>query len=323
MKLAVAASLRLVVKQYKYELALAVLASLAVGLGAIYVTSRLSNLAVPAECLQSWGRIEPGLEHCLRVLQLVGKVYYEDGAKVLAAMAVLPGAVGLLAGIPIVGRELEAGTAQFAWAITPSRRGWLLRQLAVVGLVLVVAFGFAAASTELLEATRRLVMPAATFENLGLHGLVAFARMAAALMVGLALGALIGRTLPAFAIGAIVVLGLVAGAGLVRQGWVASQPTVVVRPSEQERFDGLLVTLAWLDPAGTLLSYAEGQSRVPASHEGDPDVWLMDHGYEQVSLGITESTARMWEPLEVAGWSMTSLGFFGWALALVDRRRPR
>lgn len=319
----VAASLRLVLKQHKHELSLAVLASLAVGFGALYVTSRLSNLTVPSECLQSWGRIEPGLEHCLKFLELVGKVYYEDGAKVLAAMAVLPGAVGLLAGIPIVGRELEAGTAQFAWAVAPSRRAWLLRQLGVVGLVLLVAFGFAAGTTELFETTRRLVMPATPFENFGLHGLVSFARMAAALMVGLALGALIGRTLPAFAIGAVVMLSLVAGAGQARQGWAASQPTVVVRPSEQESFDGLVVALAWIDPSGALLSYAEGQSRVPVSYEGDPDVWLVDHDDQQVHLGITASTARLWEPLEVAGWSMISLGFLGWALVLVDRRRPR
>ncbi len=314
------ATLRLVGKQHRYELALAVLAPLAVGLGAVYVLTRLSDLRIPSECL-TWDRVEPGFEHCLAFLERVWPIYEEAG-RLLAAMAVLPGAVGLLGGIPIVARELEAGTAQFAWAIAPSRRAWLLRQLVVVGLLLSVAFGFAAVATEWLETAQRLLRPATPFDDLGLHGLLPFARMVAAIMVGLAVGALVGRTLPAFVIGAAVMLGLLAGVDLARQAWAAAQPTVVVRPSEQESFRGEIVTVAWIDPSGALLSYAEGHSRVPVTSESDPDAWLMSHGYEQVALGITESTAKMWEPLEVAGWSMTGLAFLGWGLLLVDRRRP-
>ncbi|HXG39470.1 MAG TPA: hypothetical protein VNJ28_00875 [Candidatus Limnocylindrales bacterium] len=319
---AVTATLRLVGKQHRYELALAVLASLAVGLGALYFSTRLSDLRIPSECLL-WDMVEPGFEHCLALLKPVWPIY-QEGGRILAAMAVLPGAVGLLGGVPIVARELEAGTAQFAWAIAPSRRAWLLRQLVVVGLLLSVAFGFAAVATEWLETAQRLLRPATPFDDLGLHGLLPFARMVAALMVGLALGALVGRTLPAFGIAAVVMLGLVVGVDVARQAWAAAQPTVVVRSSERESFRGEVVTGAWIDPSGALLSYGEAYSRVPDDHhELDSDTWLMNNGYEQVALGITESTARMWEPLEVAGWSMIGLAFLGWGLVLVDRRRPR
>jgi hypothetical protein len=315
-------SLLLVVRLHRAEVVLAALASVVVGFAALYLTWRLAALSVPDACLRAWREVTPGTEYCLPYLETVGGVYYGEAATVLAIMAVLPAAVGLLGGVPIVGRELEAGTAEFAWSITPSRRRWVIRQAMGPGLPLVVLFGFAAAATDVLEATRRVLMPAAPFENLGLYGIVAFARMLAAFGLGLLLGVLTGRTLPAFAAGAIVMAGLVVGAGFVREAWASTQPTVVVAPDRGDDFDGQVVGLAWIDPSGDVVPYLRAHASVPEDVDGDPDVWLMEHGYRQVQLGISKETAERWLRLEVAGWLVGALVMVGGAVGLVDRRRP-
>lgn len=313
-------SLLLAVKLHRVELAFAALASVVVGLAALYVTWRLAGLSVPRACLGSWVGATP--EDCLSYLRTAGIIYHEEGSRVLAIMAVLPAAVGLLGGVPIVGRELESGTAEFAWAVAPSRRRWLLRQVAAVGLPLVAAFGFAAAAADILEATRRTFMPAGASENLGLHGTLAFVRMLGAFGVGLFLGAVTGRTLPAFAAGALVMAGLVVAAGGARDAWTRMQPTVVIDTLAGDRFDGDIVGLAWIDPSGELVPYASAQARVPAGAEGDPDSWLMDHGYEQILLGITKETAEGWQRLEFVGWLGGALALTAGSAWVVDRRRP-
>ncbi|HWP64211.1 MAG TPA: hypothetical protein VNO86_12150 [Candidatus Binatia bacterium] len=315
-------SLLLVVRLHRVEVALAALASVVVGVAALYVTWRLGGLSVPEACFRVWNEVTPDTEYCLAYLTTVGTVYNEEAARVYAIMAILPAALGLLAGVPIVGRELEAGTAEFAWSIAPSRRRWLLRQAMGLGILLAVAFGFTAAASGALEASRRVLMPATPFEHLGLYGITAFARMLAAFGLGLLLGALTGRTLPAFAGGAIVMAGLIVAAGFAREGWAALQPTVVVDPVTDPDFDGEVVGIAWLDPSGAFVSYADAHARVPSGVDGDPDAWLWDNGYRQVQLGITRSTAEGWQSLEVAGWLVGALAMVGATAWVVDRRRP-
>lgn len=315
-------AIRLVTKQHRFELALVVVLSLVGGAAAAYVTSRLAGVAVPSDCVAAWVDAVDGTDRCTPFLEAFGRVYFNEAGQVLAGMAVLPFIVGLLAGVPVVGRELESGTAQFAWGITPSRVRWLARQLLVVGLILLIAVGFAAITSELLEATRAQSMPAPPFQNHGLHGAIVLARACGALAVGLLVGALTGRSLPAFIVGAIVMATLFMGSGLAREGWASSQPTVVVDQANGNAFDGQLVTLAWVDRAGTLYRYEEGLKLTPPSAQDDAEQWLFENGYEQVELGITAEIARGWVPLEVAGWLVLSAAFLGAGAFVVSRRRP-
>lgn len=314
-------TIRLVAKQHRFELALVVLLSLVGGAAAAYVTSRLTGVAVPSDCLAAWVEAVDGNDRCTPFLEAFGSVYFSEAGPVLASMAVLPFVAGLLAGVPVVGRELETGTAQFAWGITPSRVRWLARQLLVVGLILLIAVGFAAMTSELLEATRARSMPAPPFQNFGLHGAIVLARAGGALAVGLFVGALTGRSLPAFIVGAIVMATLFMGSGLARDGWASTQPTVIVDAANANAFDGQLVTLAWIDQAGTLYRYEEGLTLAPSSAR-DAEQWLFDNGYEQVELGITAGTASKWVPIEVVGWFVLSVAFLGAGALVVSRRRP-
>jgi hypothetical protein len=315
-------TVRLVAKQHRFELALVVVVSLVAGLAAGFVTTRLAGVGVPPDCAAAWLDSVGTADRCTPLLEAFGRIYFEEAGPVLASMAVLPFAVGLLAGVPVVGRELETGTAQFAWGITPSRVRWLARQLLVVGLILLVAVGFASITSEILEATRAQSMLAPPFQNHGLHGAFVLARACAALAVGLFVGALTGRSLPAFIVGAIVMAILFMGSGLAREGWASSQPTVVIDGETGNAFDGQVVGLGWLDQTGTIHPYTDGASLAPPTVEGDVDEWLMANGYEQVQLGITVQTARAWVPIEVAGWLVLSVAFLGAGAIVVSRRRP-
>lgn len=318
----IATSLRLITKLHRFELLLAVTLALAAAIAGVVVTARLIGVSVPTECVG--GSLDSGQGiGCLAPLEAFGRIYYEQGSLVLASMAILPVAIGLLGGVPIVGRELEAGTAPFAWSVAPSRSRWLLRQIIVVGFVLAIVVGLAALSSNALEATRRGVMQASPFENLGLFGGIVLAKMFTALAVGLFVGAVTGRTLPAFIIGALVMAVGVGLAGGARDLWATFQPQVVVDEVAGSVFDGQIVGLAWIDEAGALVAYEDGASLVPEPALDDPDIWLWANGYQQVSLGISREAAQAWAPIEVAGWVGVGLVLMGGTASVTSRSRPR
>lgn len=313
---------KLVVKQHRFELALVVVLSLAAGAAAAYVATRLAGVAVPADCLPAWLDALPEGNGCTPFLERFGRIYFEEAGKVFASMAVLPFGVGLLAGVPLVGREIETGTVQFAWGITPSRARWLFRQLAVVGAILVLTVGFASITSEFLESTRARSMLAPPFQNHGLYGAIVLARAGAALAVGLFVGALTGRSLPAFIVGALVMAVLFMASGLAREGWAAMQPASIIDEASGNAFDGQVVGLGWLDQHGTLYPYSDGSALAPPEAQDDIDTWLAANGYEQVQLGIAAATARGWVPTEVAGWLVVSFVSVAGTAWLVSRRRP-
>jgi hypothetical protein len=114
--------------------------------------------------------------------------------------------VGLLGGI--VARELEARTAQTAWSLSGSRLRWLIGQVAPILVVLGVTVTFAALAAGLLEANRQ-AWGEFTFHYLEEYGPLIVFRAFCAFGIGLPIGGLLGRTLPAFVLGAALSLALV------------------------------------------------------------------------------------------------------------------
>lgn len=314
-------NVRLIAKQHRFELILTIALALLVAAAAALVSARLLGVAIPDGCAGQSLDSPVSARGCSGPLSEFSRIYFGEASMVLAAMAVLPAALGLLGGVPLVGRELEGRTAQFAWSIAPSRRRWLLRQVMVVGGILLLVVGLAALASSFLEAIRREVMPASPFENIGLHGPIALARMFAALMVGLFVGGLTGRTLPAFIVGALVMLAALAIAGNARDFWASSQEQVVIE--QGSAFDGQVLGLGWIDEAGRLYTYEQGAALVPADTEVDGDTWLTENGYEQVDLGITRQKAESWSTIELLGWVGVGLVLFGASTWVTSHRRPR
>jgi len=121
-------------------------------------------------------------------------------------------AIGLLVGIPLVARDIEHGTAQIAWTLGRSRTRWLVGRTAFGVLVVVVLTAGLAVITDVLGAA---MQPnddlGGSFHFEGNRGPIIVARGILGLGVGVLVGAVLGRQLPALLLG-LIVTGLMYGA---------------------------------------------------------------------------------------------------------------
>jgi hypothetical protein len=316
-------SARLTLKLHRFEVAAASLAAILLGLASLIVVYRLNAVHVPPGCFDAWlsGGGAAGAGDCGPPVQLFGEINEGEAGKIFAAFAILPFAVGLLGGVPLVGDELEARTAQTAWSLNASRLRWLGRQLAPVLVVLGITVTFAALAANLLEATREPWYHHAS-DDLTLHGLLVVVRAFAALSLGLLIGALVGRTLPAFILGAVLSLALVSTIGAVREQWLFDQKAVVGNAStgEPPGWHGTTYGSVWLSSDGTQLDDAQAIALVPA---GTPDAvaWLEDRGYRLLPIGVSDEVAMSWGQYDAFGFGLVGATCLAAAMVVVNRRR--
>jgi hypothetical protein len=151
------------------------------------------------------------------------------------ALIVLPAVVGMFWGVPLITRELEAGTYRLAWNQSVTRRRWLAAKLGFVGLLSVAFAGlcsllltWAASPIDAVDDNR--------FEPLlfDARNIVPLAYTAFAFLLGATCGLFIRRTVPAMA-AALVVFAVVQGVvpTLVRPNYVTPvSATVALNRSE-------------------------------------------------------------------------------------------
>jgi hypothetical protein len=321
------AAARVTLKQHRFEVVAAALAAVALGLWALFLEYRLRAINVPPACFGIWQASGPdGAGDCAGPIHVWGSILAEEGSRIIGAMAYLPFAVGLLGGVPIVAREVELRTAQTAWSLNGSRFRWLIRQVAPVAILLGLAVAFAALAASGIQADRE-IWGQSPFLDLGLHGPLVLARAFGAFGIGLLLGALVGRSLPAFVLGAVLSLQLVSGVGVVRDAWLAGQHPVVIDNAPTVVTTGW----AWRTPEGTQISDQAAKALVPAEvsklDSGQDQAvhsigWLEDHGYRLLALGVTDEMALGWAPYDALLFSLVGMASFAGAIILVNRRRP-
>lgn len=131
-------------------------------------------------------------------------------------LTILPAVVGMFWGAPLLAREYESRTSQLAWTQSVTRTRWLAVRLAVVGGIAVVltavyslAFTWWSGPRDRLGS--RISPP--TFEQ---RGIVPIAYVVFALVLGVAVGAVIRRVVPATAVTLLLLVVTVFGA----QQWV-------------------------------------------------------------------------------------------------------
>lgn len=315
-------SARLTLKQHRFEVGAGALGLILVGIAALWVNSRMLGVIVPNGCFEAWSNQGPfgvGPECDGPVREFFSINEYEAG-KVFAAMAVLPMAAGLLAGVTLVGRELESRTAQTAWGLAASRRRWFARQLWPVLVVLGLTVTFAAFAASVLETTRQAPY-SYPWMDLGLYGPIVVGRALSALGIGLFVGAALGRTLPAFIVGAVLSVLLLSTAASAPYGWASAQPRVEVDQTEQGG-NAWVFEQFWRAPDGTRIGDEEANALAAAENPDDYNQWLIDHGYRMVSMGITAETAQGWEPIEMAAFTGLGAVLIVGTVFVVDRRRP-
>jgi hypothetical protein len=238
----------------------------------------------------------------------------------LGIVPIFPIVAGLLAGGPIVARELETGTARLAWSLGPSRLRWF-GQRAVPLLVLAAAAGLAIGL--IAEALAHQQFPTV---NLGQsfvifrgRGLLIAAETVLVASIALALGAILGRAIPTLILSLVLVWAIGLAVDKVDRQLLTNE-AVLSADGEYDYENSLFIDSRFQLPDGSLVNYAE---LVAIHPEIDQQGFDGSSGIRNVILYIPgsrypEIVAR--EALIAAGLSAT---FVAVAAISVMRRRPR
>jgi ABC-type transport system involved in multi-copper enzyme maturation permease subunit len=252
--------------------------------------------------------------------------------QVILASFAAPFGIGLMLGVPIVAHEIDHGTASLAWTQSRSRIRWLVRRvlftlLVVIGLLALLGF----ASDLMAQAIMPGSNMAADFAWYGRRGGLLVMRGLLALGIGLTLGAMLGRQLPALLVAIVASIAIFTGVSLGMDRWLEAD--AVAAPFGQELSpgslqlsqrlelpDGRVATWAELDPEGNRNIAIENDGMVYASIDengvaSDPIgrmVMFVVPGALYPTFVLRESVALGALALVVGG-----VGFF-----VVSRRRP-
>lgn len=320
-------TVRLMLKTLRFEFVALALLLVALGLAALLVAWRLDAVHIPPACLYGLGPTVGGSDApseptCAAAQQ----AFYDLDGKaglIMAFTVFVPILGGLALGVALVARELESGTASLAWTLSRSRRRWFLDRaiplVLIVGAILLVP----SITTDLLERTRLPgVDPWASFNDASLRGPVVLVRGLMALGVGILVGAVMGRQLPAIIVAGLLTLVVVGAVPLATQSFARS--LAEWRPADQTSGSADMVfDFAYRDRQTLeVIDYESVYARAPVITDVGPDEdWIASH-FEPVSMVV----AGRHYP-EVAGLEWALLGgvlvlSIGAAVLVVDRRRP-
>ena len=230
--------IRLTLKQHRFETIAIAVVCLGLTAAALIEAFRLNSLNVPLSCLSSgqyYGPASisitsPADAHCQALANAFYHLQYGTDMGLVRLLLVLaPVLAGIVLGAPLVAREIEQGTAPLSWALSGSRRRWLLGKV-LAGVVLLVplmlAIGLAA---EVLEgALDPGVDTHAVFNDYMMRGFVPVFWALAAFAGTFTLGTLFGRTMPALVLALVVCF-------FVRTLWEPVMASIVLRPIAVEQ----------------------------------------------------------------------------------------
>ena len=314
---------RITVKQHRFELASALILAALLGAVALWTEWQLVGLDVLPGCFGIHSLATAPLPaDCADKLNSFADIYYSTHYSLEPALLILPFFLGIVLGVPLVARELEARTAQTAWSVSPSRRAWLAHQVLPVLVVAGAALAFVATAAALLHITTSQYSNS-VFNELGTYGSLLVARGLLALGLGIVVGIILGRVLAGVLVGfALCVVFAFVVAGGARDVWVHAQPYEVIPKATLEAGGvALIFDEGYVSPEGAFLTDDEALNLVPSdvlAREG----WLSDHGYERAYAGLSAATTAAWEPIETIGTTVLGLAVLGCAFLLVSRRRP-
>jgi hypothetical protein len=255
----------------------------------------------------------------------MGRAYYDIQSSqvppVQSILMILPFLLGALVGAPLVARELERGTTRLAWSLAPSRFRWFgVRVVPAVVIVFGLSFLAGAALDRLMAATEPGTDLANSFAGYGSRGVVLAARATFVFAVGVAVGTVMGRMLPALIVTAVVAYVGLAG-GMSVHGRILASEAVQVDDATGSGVPGAMyIEQRIRTPDGRVVTWEELDVLVPPPEDGSTD-WP-PAGYTYVALVVPGERYRQVELREVgalAGGSFVALGIG--ALA-VRRRRP-
>jgi len=281
-------------------------------IGGLAAAAYIASVAPPAACLDYQAEALPPV--CDQMLPAFFAAQSRFAGPLASALVALPFAMALFVGVPLVARELERGTSRLAWSLAPSRWRWYLVRVAPA-LLLIAVLGLLAghALDRLLAAAEPALDVSAAFPNFGYRGVVFASRAVFVFCLAVALGAILGRTLPALIlVGILAVAGIGAGSDLHRQ-LLASEAV----PVPEGAWDGsdLYIEDRFELPDGSLVTWDYFSQENPYDDQGDPI-------YPTVMMAVPGERYRFAETVQagaLAAGSVVALLLGGY---VVGRRRP-
>jgi hypothetical protein len=185
---------------------------------------------------------------------------------VTAVVVVLPALIGLFWGAPLITRELEAGTHRLVWNQSVTRTRWLAIKLTLTGLAAMTAAGLG--SLAVVWWSSPIDKAAANFPRMGpllfgARGIVPIGYAALAFALGVTIGMLVRRTVPAMAITLAVFLAVQIAMPLLVRPHLAppTRSTIQITQSNLEDFS---------------LGGPDGRMRVSAK-AADTGAWVLSN----------------------------------------------
>ena len=281
----------------------------------VVTAARIDAVRPPVECLTNFEAPPLGCD-------LRSNAWYQAQNGVaglsMGLLIFLSFAAGLFLGVPIVARELERGTARLAWSMAPSRMRWYLaRMLPVLALLALVTFLAGIAAERYVAATTAESDLANSFTNFGFRGVLIASRAVFVFAVGVAVGSIVARALPAVILAAVIATIGLAGGERVHQMILASEAVAIpMDPNNNNPSQGdLFIDQRFVLPDGTLVGYDYFGGADPYDEFGMPK-------YPIVMLVVPGERYRFVETREalaLAGGSLVALVLAGF---VVSRRRP-
>ncbi len=303
----------------RFELVTVLLLGAAAAAAAAYVALRLAEIAPPADCLLDY--VESGgvpRRDCAPVRPFLS-LRQDLSGKVLGPMVVLPIFLGLIPGASLVAGEIEHRTAQLSWMLMPLRRRWLLTRLVPVLLVVLLSSAVAALAAEVLVGeVVPWLDPRSSFTDYGARGPAFVVRSVAFASIGLLLGAVVGRQIPALVVSVVACIALLVVLMMSRP---FGEP-VVVSPGFQYPEGSLGVGGGYLAEDGSVLDYEQAIDRMPSSMSEQQRMDQLEETFEPAVLTVPGERLLAVELRE----SIVLLVISGIAIAatmvVIQRRRP-
>lgn len=290
---------------------------------ALIVRGHLVGLNVPTSCFAEFltSGPRPG-SSCGAAAQEFFSIENREAIPVMQAMALAPLIAGILLGVGLVGREIEAETAGLVWALDGSRVRWLAGRLLPIGVALIALLGILAVASDLLMAAREpWVDSGKTLVDMDAHGGLLVLRGAVAFLIAALVGAALGRTLPSI----IVATALVAVVGAVGIGlsnvWL--EANIEYRPEPVDAVNlpgGLNFGTMSRGKDGMVIPDHAALSLAPP--DADPSAWVADN-YENVYAFVPGSAYPEYVSLQAVVLAVGLVVQVAVLLAVVRRRRPR
>lgn len=249
---------------------------------------------------------------------------YGSGELAISGTSLVTLGVGLFLGVPLVAHEIETGTAHVAWTIGASRVRWLVYRVTFATLVGIVFLSTLAVMTDVLAAAMRPELDTAeSFWFYGARGPLLVGRGMLALGVGVLIGAVMGKQLPALLLAALAVVGLTFATEAAFGAWHATE---AVLASDADHLSEPLGISSGIElPSGERVGYAgaEFQDANGVYYASEEDFRArrnpLGREYQLIIPGerYGEIVAR-----ETAVFTAVGLLLVGGAAAVTGRRRP-